>query len=435
MQMIIHVLYTGLLNLFSLPAAVFLRMTPRYRPLLGRFYWRNVSIPVAAQGGRIWIHAASLGEVNTAAPFIEALRERWPEKDVLLTVSTISGMEQARRLGVTNLIYWCPFDLPFSVRRFIDVASPSALILVETEIWPNMIHAVGRRFIPIAIVNGRLSEKHFGGYLRIRALIAPALKRVNLVCAQGEADAKRFSRLGTPHERIHVVGNSKFDGARRSLPADEVQRLIDRYRLDTPIPVLVFGSTRPGDEQRAVTLWHELRDLGNSVQLIIVPRHVSRCEEIRRELSNVEVILHSSISQSDATCALGTERVLLVDTLGELSHFYALADVAIIGGSFSMDVQGHNPIEAAALGIPTVFGPCMKNFRAPAQILVEAGAGLQLESAGQLSNCVAALLEDEPQRAIMASRARAAVETHSGAIHLTLAHLSSLLEQTPERLD
>ena len=408
-------------------AAACLAVTPRHRPLLERF--RPV-IPdgLLSSGERpIWLHACSVGEVNVAAPIAEALHGRWPNIPLLATVSTVSGQQQA----ATQMQRWprtyLPFDHPLCVARFFERAQPRILVLVETELWPNLLMEARRRDVPVALVNGRLSKRHYPRYQRMGGLLRPGLAGIRLAAMQSECDAERARQLGVNPEVVRVTGNTKFDGAPSPPAADVSDSVRSECGLADGAPVVVFGSTRPGDEALAARCREALRSSHAGVAVIAAPRHVQRASEAAKAFSGVLARFRSERRAGNGEEE--EEPVLILDTVGELSQFYALATIAVVGGSFYPGVGGHNPIEPAALGVPVVFGPHMDNFRGPARILLEAGGAVQADAPARLPEVLARLLGDREERMAMGRRARAAVDANRGAIARTMDHLAPLVER------
>ncbi|MFP4172794.1 MAG: 3-deoxy-D-manno-octulosonic acid transferase [Candidatus Hydrogenedentota bacterium] len=419
-------LYNATLTAAAPFAAVYLALAPGRRPLLARF---RPPIPdgLSRGGGRpLWVQACSVGEVNVSAPIAKALRGRWPHIPLFMTASTVSGQQQA----ATQMQAWprtyLPFDHPLCVAGFFERVQPRILVLVETELWPNLLQAARRRGIPVALVNGRLSDRHFPRYQRMGALLQPGLAGIRVAAMQSERDAERARQLGVDPAVVTVTGNTKFDGAPPPPSGDVLANLRSECRLTDNAPVVVFGSTRPGDEALAARCWEALRSSYPDGALIAAPRHVQRAGEAGKAFTGA-VRFRSQMQMGHAKGA--EEPVLILDTVGELTRFYALATVAVVGGSFYPGVGGHNPIEPAALGAPVVFGPHMGNFRDPARILLEAGGAVQVNEPDALPNVLARLLGDCEERIAMGRRARAAVDANRGAIARTMDHLAPLLDR------
>lgn len=423
---LIHALYNLLLFVASPAVALYLALIPRHRPLRKRF---RPPIPPTIEKSHddpIWIHAASLGEVNTAAPIITELRKRYPEVHLVLSTSTRTGMDQAQSIESVDAVVWFPFDHPWSVSGFLHRLHPRVLILIETELWPNVLRHCHQRNIPVVILNGRVSEKHYARNLRIASILRPLLKPIRIACVQTQADAQRLHTLGLLEANTHITGNTKFDGAKTEVDPAALNELRSQCGIHPEAPVLIFGSTRPGDEAIAMSAWTALRDTTPQLRLIIAPRHLTRLQDVLAALEPHPVLLRSQIVDSHDD-AHDSESVIVVDTMGELSTFYALAEVAVVGGSFSSEVQGHNPIEPAALGIATVFGPHMKNFQVASEILTSAGGAVQVHDATELAAVLQSLFSDEGKRSDLASAGRQAVQDNLGAIQRSLDLLESIL--------
>ncbi len=399
-----------------------LRLQPKYSTLLSRFrpeYHPTDKPP-------IWIQACSVGEVNTARPLVDALARRFPTTPILLTTSTVAGYALAvnRYADTFVQVMWMPFDHRVAVRRCIESINPRILILLETEIWPNLLRETERFGTPTCIVNGRLSDKHYRNYQRWQCIFSAALQYLNVVGVQNERYAERFEALGYPKEKLMVTGNLKFDAVTTAVDAKTRNRLrlLCGYKAEDLL--LVFGSTRPGDEALALQCWRDLRSSYPHLRLVIVPRHLERVAEIQRTI-NAPHVLRSGLEQPGGRDS--ATDILLVDTMGELVFWYALASVAVIGGSFHPGVEGHNPLEPAALGVPTVFGPYISNFRDPAKTLLEAEGAVQVMDVNHLPELLHSLLDDPAERRQLGTRARKVVLKHQGAVEKNVDLVESVL--------
>lgn len=398
--------------------AAWLACHRRYRPLLKRF-----APPVPDFSGQrpFWVHACSVGEVNTARELLAALQRRWPNVPVLLTVSTLSGYELAK--GINVPLTWCPFDPACLVRHFVRRLDPRALLVIETELWPNLYRETRRCGAPVILVSGRLSDKHYPRYTRLRPLLKPVLDQLSAAGMQNDEYAQRLIALGVDATRVCVTGNIKFDNVRTAVDAATLASLRTDIGLAAGQPVLLFGSTRPCDEALAARCWQALRETFPALLLVIAPRHLDRLTEALAPFEGQRLLRRT---ETLAGKRLAGERVLVLDTVGELATFYGLATVAVVGGSFHPGVNGHNPLEPAGLGVPTVFGPYMRNFDDPARELVRYGGALQVD-AGGLLKALKRLLSDEQERNNMAAGARKAVEVNRGAVGRTLDLLETVL--------
>jgi len=364
-----------------------------------------------------------VGEVGTAKQLIMAMRQRWPEIPVALTVSTVSGYDLAEAACQDVALTWFPFDHPYVVRRFVRGLAPRALILIETEIWPNVLREAHRAGAAAVLVNGRLSDKHIGRYQRFGSLFRRVLSYLSAAGMQNEEYAERLKSLGADPARVHVTGNTKFDGVMTEIDAARLVCLRREIGFIPGQPVVIFGSTRPGDETLAATCWRTLRNSFHSPRLVVAPRHPERVEEAISAFDE-PVLRRSETSQGRSPAG---ERVIVLDTVGELATFYALATVVVIGGSFFPGVNGHNPIESAALGVPTVFGPYMRNFIDPARELLARGGAVQVDRPEGLLPVLTRLLTDEQERTRIGARGRKAVLANQGATERNLDLLAQVV--------
>ncbi len=410
--------YNTVLTLAAPIAAAGLVFSRRHAPLLGRF--RPKAGPFPARP--LWVHACSVGEVNAARPLLKAAAERWPTIPILLTVSTVTGREQAENVPGATQTAWFPWDLPWSVRGFLRRVQPRALVLLETELWPNVLRETARAGVPVMLASGRLSDKHYASYQRWGGVLRPLLPSL---CAgmQNPAYAERLIALGAAADNVRVTGNIKFDLELAPMTEDERQALRQAHGFGVDDLILLFGSTRPGDEALAAHCFSVLKPSYPNLALVVAPRHVQRAEEVLRILEG-PVLRRSAVKGGQSPCG---ERILLVDTLGELSRFYGIADIAVIGGSFYPGVEGHNPLESAAQGVPTVFGSYMRNVADLAQALTAVQGACAVSGPDALPGVLKELLANPAQRAAMADRGRAAIETGRGAIRRTLDLIEPLL--------
>ena len=407
---------------FLLPLlTLYLAVSPRHRPVLARLRVPVNAIPRHA----LWIHACSVGEVNAARPLLAALHEQLPECPLLLTVSTRSGQAHAAATLPDIPRAWFPLDHPLIVHRFFQAAQPRALVLIETELWPSVLRAANARAIPVILANGRLSDRHFDRYRRISWLVRPMMRAISAAAMQSARDAERVEALGLEHDCIEVMGNLKFDGAHFEVAPEIRERVEQTVRPDPERPLIVLGSARPGDEARAVAAWSALRAESPYPQLIIALRHPERIAEAERDCAGHPTRRRSACTMESPWRG---EEILLVDTLGELLALYERATVVIIGGSFDANLQGHNPIEAAALGKPVIFGPHMRNFEEAAKVLLAARAAQRVSSSSELSAVLHGLLHDAAQRDEMGEVGRAAVLAQQGATARTATRIAQTVK-------
>ena len=384
------------------------RREPGYRRRIGERFGRYVEGPV--QRPVLWVHAVSVGEARASAAMVRALAAAHPDHDLLVTCLTAAGRDALHELhGESVSIAWLPYDYPGSVRRFLEHYRPRLGLLVETEIWPNLVAACGEYGVPLLLANARMSEKSALAYQRWRRLTHPAIAALAVVCAQSEADAARLRALGA--RRVEVTGNVKFD----STP-DEAKRAEGKaWRARLARPVLLLASTREGEEKM---LLEAMPASDEKLLVLVVPRHPRRFDE-------VSVLSQSRRSRSPLPAA--TDRVHLGDTMGEMDFYYAAADVAVIGGSF-LPLGGQNLIEACAAGVPAVLGPSMFNFALATQLALEAGAVLQAADAAAAMRVAFELLSDAGKRAAMGEAGKRLCEAHRGATQRQLLLCEELLQ-------
>ncbi len=365
----------------------------------------------------IWLHAVSVGETRAAEPLVRALAARYPGHELLLTQMTPTGREAAQQLfGDTATIAYLPYDYPAAMARFLARFRPCLGILMETEIWFNLIEGCARRGIPLLLANARLSEKSARGYALVAPLARAALHRLAAVSAQTRGDAERLARLGA--QGVEVTGNLKFDVA----PAPQLLALGAQLKQRIGArPVLLAASTRKGEEELVLEALARIRVEG--LVLLLVPRHPQRFGEVAALLEKRNL---RYLRRSDNRALPGDCRVLLGDSMGEMPAYYAACDLAFIGGSL-LPYGGQNLIEACAVGRPLLFGPHMYNFAEASRMALAAGAAIEVADADMLGQRAGELLGDRTALAHMSQAAYAFSRAHRGATARNLAMCESLL--------
>jgi 3-deoxy-D-manno-octulosonic-acid transferase len=398
-----------------------------WRGLKERGYWGHFGERLglgASVGARsLWVHAASVGEVQASAALVQQLQRCAPRAPLVLTTSTAAGATRARALlrdQHVNVRY-VPLDLPGAVRRFFDRLTPRLALVLETELWPNLYHECGRRGVPLVLASARLSERSARRYRWMRGVFARALSHCTLIAAQTEADATRFRELGAAPERTRVVGNIKFDFRIPEETRARGRAIRDRYGGDRP--VWVAGSTHAGEEEIVLAAHRRVRSAHGQALLVLAPRHPPRFGDVAAWLEQRGI--RFARRSRDAGVDTQTE-VLLVDTLGELIDFYAAADVVFVGGSL-VPIGGHNLLEPAALARAIVTGPHQFNAPEVARLLTERGAIAIVQNAEELAAKIAELLSSPETRTSIGDRAHAVVEQNRGAVARLIELIAPLL--------
>ena len=387
-----------------------------------RGYWQHWGERLALgplPADALWIHAVSVGEMRAAQPLISALRAAHPDMPLLLTCMTPTGRATAESLyGDFAHIVYLPYDYAWLMRRFMKRIRPRVGILMETELWPNLIHAAARESVPLLLANARLSERSARGYARLAALTRACLARMSGVAAQSEGDAARLTALGA--RAVTVAGNLKFD---ITPPPDQLALGAAWRARWGQRPVLLAASTREGEEAALLRAFAAVAPAG--VLLVIVPRHPQRFDAVAALIasSGLPYQRRSEINGADLKPAT---RALLGDSLGELFAYYAACDVAFVGGSL-MPLGGQNLIEAASVGRPVLVGPHIFNFQEATRLALEAGAVVQVEDAGALIAQALNLLQDAPARARMGAAGLAFAARHRGATQRVMTLIERLL--------
>ena len=413
MPWILNLAYVALLLAVS-PVLLYRRWVHgKYRDgwsekLWGRLPERDGSRPC------LWLHAVSVGEVLQLRPLMNLLTAQRPGWDFVITTTTRTGLDVAKKEFAQHTVCYCPLDFSWAVRRAIARLKPSAIVLVELELWPNLVLTANRLGVPLALINGRVSEKSFRGYRRIRPLIARLLSGFELLAAQNEEYADRLRNLGAPSERLHLTGSIKFDGVKSDRSNAKTSELRQFFGLRSDERVFIAGSTQAPEESLALDTWQALRSEFPNLRLILVPRHKERFDDVAALVTSRGLTL-----QRRSNDVRGDGDVLLLDTLGELGACWGLAEIAFVGGSLTQR-GGQNMLEPAAFGAAVLFGPNTWNFRDIVEQLLARDAARVVRSADELTATVRTLLRDSAAVRDLGSRAREFVATQQGAAARTV---------------
>jgi 3-deoxy-D-manno-octulosonic-acid transferase len=405
-----------------------------WRALSDRQYWQGLAerlgFGAALPAPSIWLHAVSLGEMSAAAPLLRALRLRFPEIPLVVTTATPAGRARAAALieGGAD-IRFLPYDTPGSVRRFLKRVRPRAAIIMETELWPNLLRECERRGIPVLLASARLSAKSVTQYRRFGSLFAGVFSKNLLVAAQSAEDAERFRSIGAAAERTVVVGNVKFDVSVDAAIAEAGRAL--RVAYAGTRPVWIAGSTHAGEEEQLLDAHALLLASTPNAVLLLVPRHKDRFAGVAELLARrgVKFARRSRMASGAEAPQLPSDApVLLVDTVGELATLYASADVAFVGGSL-VPTGGHNLLEPAALGLPVLTGPSYFNGKEIAQLLLARGAALEVKNAPDLAAVLQRLLAAPGMREPIGAVGKEIIAENRGSVAKLLALIEPWLPE------
>ena len=414
---------------------------PSFSQRLGFDYPPRLAANRDPSAPAIWLHAVSVGEVLAALPFARCLKERFPRWRLVISTTTATGQKLAReRMPFADAVFYFPFDWNGPLRRAFRAVQPGVIVVLETEIWPNLLRHARKTGVPVVFVNGRLSDRSFRGFSRaMKAGFGRFLRRIlndaTLYIVQSRQDASRLTALGAAPDRVLVSGSMKYDMA--VPPANAfVTWLQEELKRSQRGPLIVAGSVIAGEEPSVLEAFAALRQKWPQALLILAPRKPERfaaasdlvtqsgSRPIRRSELSLDGISAGSLANPAGTAG----SVLLLDTIGELAAVYSLADAVFIGGSLNPGSGGHNPLESAAFAKPPVFGMSMDNFRDIAAALLESGAAIQVDSAAGLAAAWAELLENAPRRVQMGLAAREIVERNRGATAATLDRLAAIID-------
>jgi 3-deoxy-D-manno-octulosonic-acid transferase len=394
------------------------------RRLYGKLALRLPSI--SPKGKSIWIHVLSVGEVLSAMPLIEAIKDRYPSRPIVLTVKTTQGMKVAReKIGskVDHLLPM-PLDCWWSIRRLVNYIRPSVLLLVEGDIWPGLLSYLKKRDVKAILINGRISPRTFGYYRRFRFFSGKLLDYLELCLMQSDLDKDRLLKVGLFDGKVVTVGNIKFDSDWTVMDDKEHGYWSEQLRLRPENRIFVAGSTHDGEEEIILKTYKKLKNRFPDLVLIIAPRRIERSEDVYR--LSVQMGFKTRRRSDSGLDGHQSYQVLILDTIGELGRIYGLADVSFVGGSM-VPIGGHNLLEPASFGCPVLFGVHTHNFLLMSQLLIEAGGGKRIDSPEELYITIQGLLSDKASSIRMGSSARQFVETNSGAVKRVIKYIEDYI--------
>jgi len=377
------------------------------------------------KGRCVWLHAVSVGEINLLGTLIQSLEHESPGCEFVISTTTKTGYDLARERYAERCVFYCPLDFSWAVRTALARLQPSLLLLTETEIWPNLIAAAKEHGVPVAIVNGRLSDRSYRGYRRLNALFRRAIARMDLIAVQTQAYADGFQSLGARPEVVHVTGSVKFDRAVFDRHNETTQHLARLAGFVPSDQVFLAGSTQAPEEQLAIDAFLSLVPRHPSLRLVLTPRHPERFDEIAALLDRSGTRWQRR-SELDGSNADASARVLLVDTVGELGAWWGASHIAYVGGSMARR-GGQNMIEPAAYGAAVSFGPNATNFRSVVAVLLDGDAAVVVRNGEQIREFVERCLDDPQYPKRLGENARRIVLEQQGAVQRTTSLLMALL--------
>ena len=417
----IHLLYNVVTSLFLLVAAPYffarsLINEKQRKELLQRLG----CFPDLSEKRPIWIHAASVGEVLASRSLVKKIKAAFPHDLLLLTTMTRTGQETARKqIPEADGVLFLPMDHPLVLRHVMKRVEPRLLLIAETELWPNLLHASGKRGIPIVLFNGRISDRSVRHYLRLKFFFRDYLASISLFLMQTEQDQARIIAIGAPFEKTRVMGNIKYDQAPPDFAGDVGSEMAKTLGLRGDESVLIAGSTRPGEEEILLSLFKELREEMPHLLLLLAPRHLDRLEEVekilRREalrwVRRTSLPILENVSKQHSQ---NMPNIILLDTMGELVKLYSLAKLVFVGGSL-VPLGGQNPLEPLFFRKCVLFGPHMSNFAEITRFLTEAQGAVQVKGPEDLRAQVKRLLQDDQARQEIGERGYEVLQKHRGA--------------------
>jgi len=386
----------------------------------------DVRDPDKAEERLIWVHALSVGEVLSAEPLVKAMARRYGAENLIFTTSTRTGFQTAERVIAAHVscLRYFPYDTLFSVKRSLAVIRPRLVVVVETDIWPNFLHELKKRRVPVQLVNARLSARSFNGYRRLGFMMKPLLSVFDTIGVQSDIDRQRFRQLGVHDSKLAMVGNMKFDQEESILSDIERRQLLESLKIPRGRRIWVAGSTHEGEEMPLCQAYRKVCDGGIDLFLVIAPRDPQRAGQVCGifQSADINAAAYGEIEQGSVSVP-----VIVIDRIGMLRRLYALADVAFVGGSL-VNAGGHNPLEPASAAIPILFGPHTEDFSCICRTLEEEGGAIRIFNSEQLAEQVGTLFDHEKIRLEVGQRAHGVFCNHRGAVDRIIAILANAVE-------
>ncbi len=418
----------NLLNILLSPVIIIILLAKkRCRPGLMQRLGIRLPHPTPKDKPVIWIHAVSLGEATAVVPLIHAMHERYPWALIMVSTITETGREvvQERLPGVAHHCYF-PLDWPWVVRRYVENMRPAVFIVVETELWPNVLRYLSSHGVPTILVNGRLSSRSFDRYLWVRSFMAQIVSMMSLILVQSERDQDRFVKLGVSPERIQCTGSMKFDQA-DSKNVQPVDHTLDTIRtIERDEEWIIAGSTHPEEELMLLRIFQEISRVHPQVNLLLAPRHVERANKLEQTVRNLGIRVFRRTKMGNHNEVPGP-RVMILDTRGELAQVYKLASLTFVGGTL-VPMGGHNLLEPARWAKPVYFGPYTDHCQEIATLLIDSGGGVQVQNEKELLASFMRGLNDPEWRERMGHAAKGVVQKNQGVVQRNLDLISRFID-------
>ncbi len=406
--------------------------TGKYREGYGAKFW-GLAPKRTSDRRCVWLHAVSVGEVNLLAPLLKRIERERPDWECVVSTTTKTGMELARKKYAGHTVFYCPLDFSWATARAVRRIRPDLLVLAELELWPNLIRSAKNSGAKVAVINGRLSEKSFRGYRKIRFALAGLMRSIDRIAVQDETYAERFLALGAKKESVVVTGSMKFDGAQTDRDNPATRRLAALAGYSADDVVFLVGSTQDPEEAAALAAFQSLKGKNPHLRLIVVPRHPERFNEVAELIARSSLDWRRRSELKDEAPLQTSPQVLLVDAVGELGAWWGLAKIAFVGGSFGAR-GGQNMIEPAAYGAAVSFGPNTWNFRDIVASMLAHNAAKVVADAAELERFVGDCLENPAQAETLGRRARELVLAQQGATEKTFRLLDALVTDREKAL-
>ena len=378
----------------------------------------------------IWIHGASVGEIVATSPLVKQIRKEMPERPILVSAFTVGGYNMAKQIiPEADAIIYFPLDLPFVAESLVKRIHPGVFMPVETELWPNFLRAIRERHIPVMMVNGRISEKSVKSYRYLYGIWDDMLNTVTRFCMQSSIDAEYITHLGADRDKIFVTGNTKFDQTYAEVTAEDLGKYREELGIGDAYPVIVAGSTHPGEEKVLFQAFQSVRKEYPDARLVIAPRKTTRADEIAKLASSYGYETGFRSVMKEESSYRKSYPVLLIDTIGELGRIYAIGDVVFVGGSFS-NTGGHNVLEPAAHAKPILVGPSMQNFKDSYALLSKVKACKMVNNTTELTHEFLDIMKNDERRKAMGEASMQVIRENRGADVRSIMYLKDLLDLT-----